>query len=59
MSARQRGFRDAQGFQTTTPKLLYLAIKNAGLRWRGDIEWMAAMGQFAIQFGQRFLGTAR
>jgi putative transposase len=25
-------------------KLLYLAIKNAGLRWRRGIEWTAAMG---------------
>jgi putative transposase len=40
-------------------KLLYLAIKNAGLRWRRGIEWTAAMGQFAIQFGNRFPGPAR
>src|SRR5262245_28791945 len=40
-------------------KLLYLAIKNAGLRWRRGVEWTAAMGQFAIQFGDRFPGTAR
>lgn len=40
-------------------KLLYLAIKNAGLRWRRGIEWTAAMGQLAIQFGDRFPGTAR
>jgi putative transposase len=40
-------------------KLLYLAIKNAGLRWRRPIEWIAAMSQFAIQFGERFPGTAR
>jgi putative transposase len=39
-------------------KLLYLAIKNAGMRWRRGIEWTAAMGQFAIQFGDRFLGSA-
>jgi len=38
-------------------KLLYLAIKNAGLRWRRGIEWTAAMGQFAIQFGDRFPGA--
>jgi putative transposase len=37
-------------------KLLYLAIKNAGLRWRRGVEWTAAMGQFAIQFGERFPG---
>src|SRR4051812_5249546 len=40
-------------------KLLYLAIKNAGMRWRRNIEWTSAMGQFAIQFGERFPGTAR
>jgi putative transposase len=40
-------------------KLLYLAIKNAGLRWRRAIEWTSAMGQFAIQFGERFPGTTR
>jgi hypothetical protein len=39
-------------------KLLYLAIRNAGLRWRRGIEWTAAMGQFAIQFGERFPGSA-
>jgi len=35
-------------------KLLYLAIKNAGVHWRRAIEWTNAMGQFAIQFGDRF-----
>jgi putative transposase len=40
-------------------KLLYLAIKNAGLRWRRPVDWTAAMGQFAIQFGERFPGTTR
>src|SRR3954454_9602424 len=40
-------------------KLLYLAIKNAGMRWRRGIEWTAAMGQFAIQFGARFPGSTR
>ena len=40
-------------------KLLYLAIKNAGMRWRRGIEWTSAMGQFAIQFGTRFPGSAR
>ena len=40
-------------------KLLYLAIKNAGMRWRRAIEWTAALGPFAIQFGDRFPGTAR
>ena len=40
-------------------KLLYLAIKNAGMRWRRPIEWTAAMSQFAVQFGTRFPGSAR
>src|SRR3954467_13950617 len=40
-------------------KLLYLAIRNAGLRWRRSVDWTSAMGQFAIQFGERFPGTAR
>jgi putative transposase len=40
-------------------KLLYPTIKIAGLRWRRAIEWTAAMGQFAIQFGDRFPGAAR
>ena len=35
-------------------KLLFLAIRNAGLHWRPPIEWTAAMGQFAILFGDRF-----
>jgi hypothetical protein len=33
---------------------LYLAIENAGMHWRRTIEWTNAMGQFAIQFGDRF-----
>src|SRR6516225_2915771 len=40
-------------------KLLYLAIKNAGLRWRRGSEWTAAMGQFAVQFGERLAGAVR
>jgi putative transposase len=39
-------------------KLLYLAIKNAGVHWRRAIEWTNAMGQFAIQFGERFPASA-
>jgi hypothetical protein len=34
-------------------KLLYLAIKNAGVHWRRPIAWTAAMSQLAIQFGDR------
>lgn len=40
-------------------KLLYLAIQNAGLRWKRPIEWTAAMSQFAILFGDRFVVSAR
>jgi putative transposase len=39
-------------------KLLYLAIRNAPLRWRRGVAWIAAMGQFTIQFGARFPGSA-
>ncbi len=39
-------------------KLLYLAIRNAGIHWRRPVAWTAAMGQFAIQFGERFAGSA-
>jgi len=38
---------------------LYLAIRNAGLRRRRPIEWTAAMSQFAILFGDRFVVSAR
>ena len=38
-------------------KLLYLAIQNAGVHWRRPIEWTAAMGQFAILFGERFAAS--
>jgi len=40
-------------------KLLYLAIQNAGIHWRRPIEWTAAMGQFAVLFGDRFALSAR
>lgn len=36
-------------------KLLYLAIRNAGIRWHRPVDWTAAMGQFAILFGDRFV----
>ena len=39
-------------------KLLYLAIQNAGIHWRRPVEWTAAMGQFAILFGERFALSA-
>ena len=40
-------------------KLLFLAIRNAGLRWSRPIEWTAAVGQFVILFGDRFEPSAR
>lgn len=40
-------------------KLLFLALRNAGVRWRRPIEWTAAMSQFAILFGDRFGVSAR
>jgi len=40
-------------------KLLYLAIQNAGVHWRRPVEWTAAMGQFAVLFGDRFALSAR
>jgi putative transposase len=39
-------------------KLLYLAIQNAGVHWKRPIEWTAAMGQFAVLFGDRFALSA-
>ena len=35
-------------------KLLFLAIRNAGIHWKRPVEWNAAMGQFAILFADRF-----
>ena len=40
-------------------KLLFLAIRNAGVHWRRPVEWTAAVGQFAILFGDRFEPSAR
>jgi putative transposase len=40
-------------------KLLFLALRNAGVHWRRPIEWTAAMGQFAILFENRFPSSAR
>lgn len=40
-------------------KLLYLAIQNAGVHWRRPVAWTAAMGQFAVLFGDRFALSAR
>jgi len=35
-------------------KLLFLAIRNAGVHWKRPVAWTAAMGQFAILFEDRF-----
>ena len=40
-------------------KLLFLAIRNAGVHRRRPIEWTAAIGQFAILFEDRFPASAR
>jgi putative transposase len=40
-------------------KLLFLAIRNAGLHWSRPVEWTAPVGQFAILFGDRFEPSAR
>lgn len=40
-------------------KLLFLAIRNAGVHWKRPIEWTAAMGQFTILFEDRFPASAR
>lgn len=40
-------------------KLLFLAIRNAGIHWKRPVEWTAAMGQFAILFADRFAASAR
>ncbi|WOH70080.1 transposase [Bradyrhizobium sp. BWA-3-5] len=31
-------------------KLLFLAIRNAGIHWRRPVAWPAAMGQFSERF---------
>ena len=40
-------------------KLLFLAIRNAGVHWRRPVEWTEAMGRFAILFADRFAASAR
>ncbi len=40
-------------------KLLFLAIRNAGVRWRRPVDWTGAMGQFAILFEDRFPAASR
>ena len=40
-------------------RLLYPAIRNAGVRRKRPIAWTAAMGQFAILLEDRFPPSAR
>jgi transposase-like protein len=41
-------------------KLIYLALQNITRKWKNPpITWRAAISQFAIQFGSRFLESAR
>jgi putative transposase len=40
-------------------KLLFLALKNVGLRWKRPVEWTAAFGQFSILFADRLQASAR
>jgi transposase-like protein len=41
-------------------KLIYLALKNITRKWKNPpITWRDAISQFAIQFGSRFLESAR
>ena len=41
-------------------KLIYLALQNITRKWKSPpISWRAAISQFAIQFGSRFLESAR
>jgi transposase-like protein len=54
--AGSRGFSDAG---PAAPKLLFLAIRNAGIHWRAPVAWNEAMGQFAILFADRFPASAR
>jgi hypothetical protein len=41
-------------------KLIYLALQNINRKWKSaPVTWRAAIRQFAIQFGARFLESAR
>ena len=48
-----------QVLEEDAAKLLFLAIRNAGMRWKRPVDWTAAMGQFAILFEERFPASAR
>lgn len=40
-------------------KLLFLAIRHSGIRWKRAIAWTEAIAQFTILFGDRLSGSAR
>src|SRR5579862_359280 len=40
-------------------KLLFLAIRHAGVRWKAAVAWPEARVQFIILFGDRFTASAR
>jgi putative transposase len=40
-------------------KLLFLAIRHAGVRWKPAVAWPEAKTQFIIMFGDRFITSAR
>jgi putative transposase len=51
--------RDSFPTDEAAMKLLFLAIRNAGVHGRRPIQWTAPMGQFAILFEDRFAVSAR
>ena len=40
-------------------KLLFLAIRHSGVRWKRAIAWTEAFAQFTIMFGERLSGSSR
>ena len=40
-------------------KLLFLAIRHSGIRWKRAIAWTEALAQFTIMFADRLSGSAR
>ncbi len=39
-------------------KLLFLAIKHSGVRWKQARGWTEALAQFTVLFGDRLIGAA-
>ena len=40
-------------------KLLFLAIRHSGVRWKKPIAWTEAYAQFSILFADRLSGSSR